>query len=247
MTPRMGLSRGPGAFFSGVGAVLFGLRRILGEPALRRLAVVPVLLALGAYLVVGAAGIYFSGDLLEWIWHRPDGWLQALWYLALVLLVAALGVVGVLLFTTVAETLGGPFYDRMAAAVFTEHGLASKEPSFLTGTVFDLFRSFTFLVPALVFGLLGLIPVVGVPFWVLAFAFAWLGLASSAFNPSLLVTGHGLSARTAFVFRYFFVSLGIGAVVGLAAMVPLLGLIAIPASIVGATELFAQTRLRGLE
>ena len=163
------------------------------------------------------------------------------WLIALFGFAVGLLALMILLFTTVAEAVGGPFYDKMAIHVLDRHAVSSREPGLIEGTVPDILRSLLFVIPAGVCWLLGFIPVVGIAFWVLGGAIVWLGFASASVNPSLMVTGHKLGGRVSFVFRFPFTMLGMGGVIALSMLVPLIGLIAIPSSIVGASELVARS------
>ncbi|MCA9554917.1 MAG: EI24 domain-containing protein [Myxococcales bacterium] len=243
---RRGLKPGLGGFFTGVGAVFWGLSRVLSEPRLRRLALVPLFLTAVLYMVLMALTVWQGPGVVDWIWSSLDWGREAWWQLVLFYAAVVAGVLGllvllILLFSSVAEAVGGPFYDKMASHVLGTHGIPTKEPGLIEGTVPDLIRSVLFMAPAAVCWILGFIPVVGVAFWVLGGAVVWLGFASAAVNPALSVTGNGLGARVSFVFRFFFTMLGVGGVVAVAMLVPLLGLVAIPASIVGTTELYARS------
>jgi|GEM_PF-2094752 len=247
---RRGLKPGIAGFFTGVGSVVWGLSRILGNARLRKLAVVPLLLTAALYFVLMALTVWKGPDVMQWVWGTLNLSREIWWQAALFWVLAVIGVVGllvllVLLFTTIAEAVGGPFYDKMAMQVLDEHGIGTREPGLIEGTVPDLIRSLLFLIPAALCWVLGLIPVVGVAFWVLGGVVVWLGFASAAINPALIVTGSGLGARVGFVFRFFFTFLGIGGVVAVSMLVPIVGLITIPGSIVGASELFARTRRAG--
>lgn len=238
-----GLKKGLGGFFVGAYSVLWGLKRIARDRELRKLTLLPMLITVVLYVGMVAGVVVFSDELFSKLWQRPEaGWMVALWYVAFVgMIIATIGLL-VLLFATIAEAVGGPFYDKMAIRVLGEHQIDTKEPGLIEGTVPDLIRSLMFLFPAVFCWVLGLIPVIGLPFVVLGAVIAWLGFASTAINPALLVTGNGLGARIRYVFRFFLSMLGIGGVVSLSMLVPLIGLIAIPASIVGATELYANSR-----
>lgn len=247
---RRGLKPGIGGFFTGVGAVFWGLGQITGDPRLRRLAVVPLLLTTFLYLVLMAAAVWQGPAVVQWVFDSlhlsRDVWWQAiLFWIAVTVGFLGLLVLLALLFSTVAEAVGGPFYDKMAIRLLDGHGIRTREPGLVEGTVPDIIRSLLFVIPAAVCWPLGFIPGVGVGFWVLGGVVVWLGFASAAVNPALMVTGHALGARVGFVFRYFATMLGLGGVVALAMLVPLLGLIAIPSSIVGASELFARARRAG--
>lgn len=238
-----GLKPGLPGLMVGAYSVFWGLKRIVRDPDLRRLAVLPLLITIVLYAGMATSVLLFADDALSELWPYPEeAWMVVFWWVALVVSVVASVGLMVLLFATIAEAVGGPFYDKMAVKILGEHHIETKEPGFIEGTVPDLIRSLLFLIPAFVCWLLGLIPLVGIPFVVLGAIIAWLGFASTAVNPALLVTGNGLGARIRYVFRFFLSMLGIGGVVSLSMLVPLLGLVAIPASIVGASELYANSR-----
>ncbi len=246
---RRGIKPGIAGFFTGAGSVLWGLSRILGDARLRVLAVVPLLLTGVLYLVLAAVAFWQGPSVLDWVRGSlglsEDVWWQAtLLWIAVIFAVLGLLVLMALLFTTVAEAVGGPFYDKMAMHILRGHSIDTREPGLIEGTVPDLIRSILFVIPAVICWFLGLIPVIGIAFWVLGAVVVSLGFASAAINPALIVTGRGLGARVGFVFEYFFTMLGIGGVVAVSMLVPLVGLAAIPCAIVGATELFARARVQ---
>lgn len=240
-----GFRGGLSGLVAGAYSVPWGLRRILRDRQLIGLTALPLIVTLVAYTLATVGLFVFGGDLFSKLWPRPDeGWLVALWWLGLVVgLVAGIAVLA-LVFLGLAEAIGGPFYDKMAIRILREHAISTKEPGLIEGTVPDLFRSFAFVTAAGMCWLVGLIPIVGLPFVALGAVIAWLGFASAAVNPALMVTGNDLGARLRYVLRYFLAMVGIGLVVSLSMLVPLLGLLSIPASIVGASELYANTRPR---
>lgn len=234
-------STGPAAFFTGAGAVFVGLRLIARDRNLRKLTAVPVVLTALLYLGLVGAAFFWADDALGLLWAQPDvTWLVPLWYLAWFAGIATFFLLAILLFSTVAEIVGGPFYERMAARILEERGLTVEPPTLLDGTVLDVVRSLMFVVPAACLALIGLIPGIGLPFAVLGATLAWLGLGSGAVNPSLLVTGHRFGARVSYVWRHFFVVLGLGGVVALSVPIPFLPLISIPCSIAGAADLYRR-------
>ena len=234
---------GPTGFVTGVTAVLSGLRLVAGDPELRKLTAVPVALTGLLYAALAAGVLLFSDDALGWLWPRPDSaWLIPLWYLAWVAGMLSLFFISALLFTTVAEIVGGPFFERMATVILSRHGVSTEQPTFLDGTILDVVRSLLFVVPAACFALLGLLPGVGLPFTLLGGFIAWLGFGASAINPALLVTGHRFGARLAFVRGHVPLVLGMGAVIAFSLAVPLLPLLSIPCSIAGASDLYGRAK-----
>lgn len=239
----LSLPGGIGGFFSGASAVVSGIFRTLSDASLRRLALIPLLITVVIYLAAVTALIVWGDDLLNWAWPKPsEGWLKWLWWIILPVGIALIVVVIALLFGTVAEAVGGPFYDKMAVRVLEESGIAAREPGFFRGTMPDLVRSLLFVAVAVGFGVFSFIPVIGIVFGLVGTAIAWIGLAAAAVNPSLMVTGYGLGGRLRFFLRSKMALAGMGVVIGMALLVPLAGLIAIPGAVVGATRLYADAR-----
>lgn len=240
-----GPRQGPLGIFVGAYAVLFGLMRLMDRPALRKLMVVPLMLTGVLYLGALVGVVTLGDDLLGLFWAQPDNpWMLTLWWFGAILLMAVSLLTLALLFTTVAELVGGPYFDKMAVRVLHDHQIATREPGMFEGFVPDLLRSLAFPVGVLVFGLFGLIPVIGLLFVIVGTGIAWLGFASAAINPALAVTEHSVGQRVAWLRQNFMTSLGMGGVVAASMLVPFLGLLAIPASIVGAAELHARHHRR---
>lgn len=240
---RLSLPRGIGGFISGVASVPRGIGRVLSDAPLRKLALIPLLITAVLYVAAIVALVWWGADLLDWAWPKPsEGWLKWLWYVVLPLGVLLIVVVFALLFSTVAEAVGGPFYDKMAIRVLEGEGIPAKDPGLLGGTIPDILRSLLFVAAAVGFGVLSFIPVVGIPCAVVGTAIAWVGLAAAAVNPALLVTGYGIGGRLRFFLRSLGALAGMGLAIGVVLMVPLAGLIAIPGSVVGASALYARSR-----
>lgn len=240
-----GLPRGLSGFFAGIAAVLRGAMQLLRDAELRRLALVPVLLTGLFYLAVLTGAVVWADDLLGIIWKRPqDGFLHYLWLVLIPF--AMLGVIApfALLFASISEGIGGPFYEKMASRILSARTIAIREPSLVRGALADLARSLVFLAAGLPFALLAFIPGVGIAFAMVGWLIASLGFASSSINAALRVTGVGARGRIKFALSSFLAMVGIGAVISLSLLVPFLGLLSIPAGVVGATELYATSILR---
>lgn len=242
--PKSGTQRGLKGLFSGALSVLWGFQKILRDPRLRTLAVIPLALTAATYLLMLGLTVYFSGEVLDLIWQKPSSaWLVWLWYVVMVVMITGAIAIFALLFNTVAELVGGPFFDKMALHVLETHGLPGTEPGLIEGTVPDLVRSLMFLLPALSCALLGLIPGVGVFFVVVGTAIGWIGLGSTAINPVLTLTRHNLSDRLQYTKKNAPTLLGMGAVIAGVLLIPLFGVVVIPAGTVGASELFSRARV----
>lgn len=240
-----GPRKGPDGLLVGAYSVVWGLSKLLSDRKLRSLAAVPLALTAVIYLLALVLLVTLGDDLMGLVWAQPENpLLLVLWWTASVFFIGGTLLVLVLLFTTLAEAIGGAFYDQMAVRILKGHGIPTREPGLIEGTVPDIFRSLLFVFPTIAFGLLGLIPVVGLLFVVLGTGVAWLGFASGAVNPALMVTENKLRDRLAWLRTYLFTALGIGGVIAASMLMPFLGLLALPSSIIGAAELHARDVLR---
>ena len=231
-------------FMAGVRAVLIGATMVLTDPEIRKLTAIPIALTALLYALLIAGVLTFSDEVLGSLWARPDSaWLIPVWYVALVAGILALFLIAALLFSTVGEAVGGPFYERIATRILERYGHPVEQPGFVDGTILDIVRSLMFVVPAGFFALLGALPAVGLPFAVLGGTLAWLGFGATAMNPALLVTGHRFGARLSYVRRHFFTILGLGGVVAFSMAVPFLPLLSIPCSIAGAADLYGAANV----
>lgn len=239
VSDRSEVPPGAGGFLRGVGDVVVGFGVLAREPKQRRRAVVPILLTLLAY--AGAlAGVAFGAEpLLQLLWSEPAagwtvervGWVLVRWGLALGLFVGLC-----FLFTAVLEIVAGPFFDGMARLELDRRNVPRGDPGLWDGTVLEALRAILMALPLLVFGLAALIPALTVPAGVLGTGWAWFGLGAGAVNPSLVQTGRGMRARLAFARAHFGWVLGLGAVIGAALLIPVIGWVALPAGVIGAAR-----------
>jgi uncharacterized protein involved in cysteine biosynthesis len=241
LCPRSGAA----GLVGGAWAVAWGLRQLGIDRELRRLALIPLALTLVVYLALGGLVLAFGDDLVATLWPRPaEGGTLLVWYATVGLAMLVLGAVSLLFFGAVVDTLGAPFFDAMAIRVLARRGVSTREPGLLETMLPDLVRSSLFALAGLVLGALALLPGMGLVALSLGAAVSALGRASSAFNPALLVTDHDLKARLAFLRAYPAAALGLGGATMLLLLVPLVGIVAVPSSIVGASALVAAAPRR---
>jgi len=234
------LGSGIFGFFIGIKAVLSGSKRLISDSKLRANALVPVLITLVAYILAFVVFALNVDDLLAQLWQKPDDWKIYIWYALVPIVVGFFVLILALVFVTLATTISGPFYESMVAHLLKGHGIETKPFGFWRGLYYEIIRALFFLVPAIGLAVMGIIPYIGAPFAFVGIIIGWLGLASTSVNPALMMTGHGTKAQIAFVFRSFPVMLGAGAAIGVSLSIPLLGLLVIPCSFVGLTELYAE-------
>lgn len=225
----------------GFRAVVSGTNRVLTDRALRKLAIVPIIITVLLYLVLFGASIFYVDDLLDLLWAKPtEGWTVFVWYAAWAASLLAAMLVLFLLFATLVEAIGGPFYDKMVMHILKQNGIPCHEPGWIMGTVPDLFRALLLLGLTLVCSVLGIIPIIGLPFSIMGVLLVWFSLALGAINPVLLVTGRNLGSRFTYATRSFGTTMGVGATIALSLFVPLLGLISIPGAVVGVADLYSR-------
>lgn len=214
----------------------------MADRQLRRLTVSPVLLTAVIYTVALALGIFTADDVLARFWAQPaEGWLVFVWWTAAVLVGAILVLLLVLTFLAVTMVIAGPFYERMAELILDQHRVPRTQTSFVRSAARELAWSITFAIPAVIFGVLALIPGVGIAFAVLSLLVAGFGLATTAVGPALSATGKTYGDRLRFTGSSLPLLAGVAVVMSAGVFVPILGLIMIPSAVVGTTGLLARS------
>jgi CysZ protein len=246
--PTVQLGSGPRGFFTGIGAVLKGLSRLVREKSLRGLAVAPLLIAIITYVMALVFSGVYVDDLVSTLWAKPEaGYMLYVWYVLVPVVYVALVAVLALMFVSFAGVISGPFYEKMVNQVLSDHGIKSSDPGIIKGTMYEISRSLVFVVPAMLCALMGLIPVVGVPFIIAGTLIGWLGLASMAMNPTLVATKHSLRQQIRFPVQSLGVMLGVGLVLGVSVVVPVLGLLVLPSAVIGVADLYGVRATKKLE
>lgn len=228
-----------GGFLRGARDVGAGFGVLLRERKQRRRAIVPVLLTIVVYAGALAGVLWGAEPALQLVWQEPSvgwtwervGWIAARWGLGLGLFVGLC-----FLFTAVLEIVAGPFFDRMAQVELERRGVPRGDPGLWDGTVLEAVRAVVMALPLIGFAVLALIPVVTVFAGALGAAWGWFALGAGAANPSLVQTGRPMRARLAFARANAGWVLGLGAVVGLCLLIPVLGWFALPAAVIGAAR-----------
>jgi CysZ protein len=221
--------------------------RLLSSRGLRRFVLIPF----AVNSVVFASGIWFGaswfGGLVERLRELLPNWLDWLaWLLWPVFTLAALVVV-FFCFSLVANLIGAPFNGLLAEQV--ERVRSGKVPAGgidwqrllrdLPGTLLDEIRKILYaLVWALPFLVLAItVPLVGPLLWFLFTA--WIAALQYLDFP---MGNHGLSFREmrAALRRHRAVGLGFGGATALAATMPVLNFLVMPAAVAGATLLWLE-------
>lgn len=115
--PRQGLA--PTRVLRGAGYLRRGYHFIFSEHRdLLKLCLIPLLINLAVF-TVAAAGLYmYWGEIINWIWPRPDAWgWKILWYILYVFMVAMVLLMGYVLFFALQGILSAPFNDLISERV----------------------------------------------------------------------------------------------------------------------------------
>lgn len=239
-----GRARGVGGPLAGVGYLLRGFALWRERPGLMLLGMVPALLV-GLLLVGVLVGLVLGADdLIGWATPFADDWNGTLreafrWGLYVVVLLGA-GFLGVITFTGLTLAVGDPFYERIWSEV--ERSLGGPAPTegvgWLRGARDGLVLVALGLVTAAGVFLIGLLPLVGTVLGSVAgLLVAGRLLAGELISRPLEARGMDRAAQTALLRGHRGAVLGFGVAVQACFLVPLGGVVVMPAAVAGATLL----------
>lgn len=234
-----------GGFFAGLGYLGEGFR-LIRQPGLRLFVIVPLILNLLLFglLFVLLADVFSAmiasamAWLPDWAWLQSLDWLFWLLYGVVILLLLAYG------FVILANLIGAPFYGYLSEMtekhltgqiVDTDGGWGQILRDIPRALGRELHKILYYLPRALGLVILGLIPVVNLLAGLLWFVFnCWMMALQYVDYPAdnHRVSFAGLKQRLA---ADRMSALGFGLPVALAAMIPVLNLVVVPAAVCGAT------------
>jgi len=239
-----------GNFFRGLGYLGEGFR-LIRQPRLRLFVIIPlvinlVLFGLLFYLMLEGFSILIAmvmSWLPDWSWLQALDWLFWLIYGAVVVLILAYG------FVIVANLIGAPFYGYLAEltekhltgqTVAVEGGWGTLLRDIPRALWRELQKTAYYLPRALLLFVIGVIPVVNLVAALLWFVFnSWMMALQYVDYPA---DNHRVSfpelRRRMAATRLS--ALGFGMPVALAAMVPVLNLVVVPAAVCGATAYWVR-------
>lgn len=177
----------------------------------------------------------------------PESW-DAPWLQALIGVFSAIAVIFLLgwSFAWVYLTMTSPFQDFISAAVEREiHGVAGPEPEGWKGFLRSIWQSvvqaIVLTVLTLLFLVVGLVPVLGAIVLFLWSAFA-LGYAFVSIPSGRMA--QRFSERLAFARRHRGAVLGLGVVIAMVSLVPILNVICLPVFVIAGTLLYLDAHHR---
>ena len=248
------------SFFRGVADPFRGLRFILTRGRLIRLSILPVLVNLLLYVAIIVCVVLWGNDVYEALWAQlfpePDSWWEKTLSVAGFVLFLLLAAVALLFsFTAVGAALASPFLSRLSLRVREEiEGRKIEPPGGLKVEI--LYPLWVNLVRAVVglgvivgaFVVQLILPPTVVVLMPLQVAFGGFCLALSVLDFPL-ETEHppGFMSAVRFGKTHLGRTLGFGGMLSLVAMVPLLGFLALPAAVAGATLFFCDERKRAAD
>lgn len=239
-----------GNFFRGLGYLGEGFR-LIRQPGLRLFVVIPlvinaILFGLLFYFLAELFALMIAGAMAwlpDWAWLQALDWLFWILYGVVILLMMAYG------FVILANLIGSPFYGYLSE--LTEKHLTGQEVSTEGGwaaIIKDIPRALWrevqkiayYLPRALGLLIIGLIPVVNLVAALLWFLFnSWMMALQYVDYPA---DNHkvGFSRLRKDLAASRLSAMGFGLPVALAAMVPVLNLIVVPAAVCGATAYWVR-------
>ena len=237
---------GAGDFQRGAAHAFAGLR-LIARPGLRRFVLVPLLVNL---VVFGAAIVWLAGvfgGFVSSVVGSVPGWLDWLAWILWPLFGLTVALTGFYTFTLVANVIGAPFNGLLSERVEDLLAPDTRRPpsapfarELIAAPVAELGKLAWFVVLAVPFLLLFLIPVVNVvaPFAWFAFS-AWTLAREYADYP---MGNHrlGFWRQRAVLRQRGAMVMGFGAAVLAMTLVPILNFVAMPAAVAGATRLWVM-------
>ncbi len=227
-------------FSSGIG--------LMFKPGIFRYAMWPLIINIIIFTLFGVIAYYQFEVLLEWMLSYLPGWLDWLRYILWPIFALALALIFFFTFALVAGLVAAPFNAPLAHAVEQRLGKVSAATggsaplirSVLQSVLSELRKMLYILLRALPLLLLFVIPFVNIAAPFIWFVFgAWMLTMEYADYP---MGNHELDFKSqlGFLKQRRVLSLGFGASVALALLVPVLNLLVMPAAVAGATKMWVE-------
>ncbi len=249
--PPMALPAAPVGFFGGAAQFFVGLGFLLSRPSLYGIASVPLFVASAVTTVGFVVSWFAAGAVVAPHLAEAEGVAAAALHVAQALLFLTFALFSVLLGATLAQPLSGPALERLVARTEETLGVVRDAAAPKESLAVKLFRSLRVNLFGLGFAVITLgtlalltflfppISVVTVP---LKFCATALVVAWDFLDYPLEVRGGGVRKRLAWFMDHFGAAFGFGLAATGTLLLPFVGLIVLPAGVVGATHLVARAR-----
>ena len=232
-------------FLGGAGALFRALGVLVGDRKLRRLALAPVAITIVAALGAAAAAWHFGGRLVATVGAGHGALVGALLELALIAAVVLAAIAGYLCAGLVATAPFSEPLSERAEELARGRAVAHPPVPFVTGALRDVGQTLVtvavyLVVVAGLFAFQLLVPVLAPVDVAVGFGVTAWFLALDAFDPTLSRHGLALAGRRAFLKAHRPEAFGLGLAAALVALVPVVGLLVPPASVVAAAFVHAR-------
>ncbi|HWJ67662.1 MAG TPA: EI24 domain-containing protein [Nocardioides sp.] len=238
-------------FGRGAGFLLRGLRLWRERPRLMLLGIIPALIVAALVVTAFVVLVMYADDVIDWATPFADDWSDtirsAFRVLLLLLVLAGAAMLAVVTFTGLTLAVGDPFYEKIWKEV--ELSLGGDVPAsgvgWWRGILDGLGLVLLGIGTAVLVFLIGLLPLVGaVVGFTLGLVLAGRLLAGELVSRPLEARGMDRAARNALMKQHRGAMLGFGVCVQACFLVPLGGILVMPAAVAGATYL-AREALAG--
>ena len=219
---------------------------LITKPKLRLFVVIPLLINFLLFFALIAVSIHYFHAFIAWIDHLLPSWLEWLNGLLWLLLAISLGLVMIFCFTTLANTIGAPFYSVLASKV--ELYLTNKpvaEDSW-SDTIKDIPRTLKreweklmyFIPRAILCLILFFVPIIQIAASVIWFLFnAWILAIQYLDYPA---DNHKISFKAflAILSKHRMPVLGFGVWITILSFIPIVNCFLLPAAVAGSTAMW---------
>jgi CysZ protein len=242
--------------FRGFGYLFRGFDFVLDKnPSLLKFCVAPLLISLLILSGVGVLLYFYYGDLVNWIWARPESWLlRILWYLMYVFIFLLVMLLGYITFFVLQAIVAAPFNDILSEQV--EALAYGKEPppfsmarlgrGLLLTVGHELLKLGVYLGIMLPLLLCKFIPLLGPP--VLLFGGFYVTAVFTSYDfMDFSMARRELPWKTKWglLKGNRALTMGFGASLATALLVPVVGSVCVPMAAVGGTLLFCDLERAG--
>jgi CysZ protein len=260
MTAERGDPREGGAvvrLFRGFGYLFQGWGFVFGQhPSLIKYCLAPLLINLVVFAAVAFGLYHYYGELVAWIWARPDSWLlRLLWYAMYIFILAAVVLLAYFTFFVVQSILSAPFNDllseRVEALAFGREPPAFSSRRLLRDLGLTLLHELAKLsiyaavmVPLFLVNLV--VPVIGTALFAVGGGYMTaVFFAYDFLDYSMARRGWRFGRKWGTLRAHRALTLGFGGSLATALLVPVIGLLCVPMAAVGGTLLFCDLERAG--
>ncbi len=239
-------------FFGGLFLSVRSAKFLATQPSLWPAAIMPAVLNLVIFVAVAVLLVFSAGNLLGWIWARPElaAWyhvvLIGIWYVVLTVLTVGSLVVAYYTVLLVAGVVASPFHDflsrrsekKLTGGVVDVGGQESKTASAFRSTASSLGRLATYLGCLAVLLPLHLIPGFGSAIFTgLAACISAIFLSVEYSGDTLDRYGFGLRDKLRRIRQRLPLAAGFGAGASLLLFIPVVNVLTAPIAVIGGTVL----------